>query len=431
MNKRTSQDIRRRNRFEVLRRIYAGPGTMSRQDIATATGLSFATVANLTAELLEARVLTEAGHEGSSGGRPRSRLTINAEHGTLIGIDVAETSLQAELFDLSLNVRHTVARDLPTGAVEPTDVVELIAAAVEELLAVTEVQAARVLGVGVSVPGMVRREGGVSAFSPYWSWHDVPMRALLEQRLGMSLHLDNPLKASTVAEMWFGAGQAVDNLVVVTLRAGVGVGVAIDGSLYRGTSNSAGEWGHTCLVPDGRPCTCGNQGCVEAYVSTRGIAETWAEVRELTPGATDATAARETMGGSRRRAAATGGTTLDAVADAADRADATALEAIARTGRYLGVAVANLVNLFNPQVLVLGNEVVDRLGERLLRETRESVARHALPVPLRELRLCRSALPYNTVSRGAATFALEGFLDDREVFGPVSRVRQARSGGRR
>ncbi|MGW6390452.1 ROK family protein [Streptomyces sp. NPDC055103] len=410
MIKRTSQDIRRLNRFEVLRRVYAGPGAMSRQDIAAATGLSFATVANLTAELLEAGVLVEAGHEDSSGGRPRARLAVNAERGALIGVDIAETSVHAELFDLALEVRHSVERPLPPGDVRPADVVDVLADCVEELLRVSEVPRERVLGAGVSVPGMVEREGGVSSFSPYWSWHEVPLRALLDERLGLPLWLDNPLRASTVAELWFGAGREVDDLVVLTLRAGVGAGIAIGGQLYRGFTNSAGEWGHTCLAVDGRLCTCGNRGCVEAYVSTRGIAQTW---RELAPG-------------DERAAGTDDAVTVAALARAAAERDPAATAVIDRTGRYLGAAVANLVNLLNPRVLVLGNQVVDLLGEPLLAATYEAVTRHALPLPHRAATLRRSAVPHNAVTRGAATFALEGFLNDREVFGPVSRMRQPR-----
>ncbi|MFB6837938.1 ROK family protein [Streptomyces sp. NPDC056361] len=410
MIKRTSQDIRRLNRFEVLRRFYAGTGAMSRQDLAAATGLSFATVANLTAELLEAGVLVEAGHEDSSGGRPRARLAVNAERGALIGIDIAETSVHAELFDLALEVRHSVERPLPPGDVRPADVVEQLAACVEELLDGSGVPRERVLGAGVSVPGMVEREGGVSSFSPYWSWHEVPLRALLDERLGLPLWLDNPLRASTVAELWFGAGREVDDLVVLTLRAGVGAGIAIGGQLYRGFTNSAGEWGHTCLALDGRLCTCGNRGCVEAYVSTRGIAQTW---RELAPGDERATCPDDAA-------------TVAALARAAAERDPVAAAVIDRTGRYLGAAVANLVNLLNPRVLVLGNQVVDLLGERLLTAAYEAVTRHALPLPHRAATLRRSAVPHNAVTRGAAAFALEGFLDDREVFGPVSRMRQPR-----
>ncbi|WP_031004041.1 ROK family protein [Streptomyces sp. NRRL F-5727] len=413
MIRRTSQDIRRLNRFEVLRRVYAGPGAMSRQDIAAATGLSFATVANLTAELLEAGVLVEAGHEESGGGRPRARLAVNAVRGALIGVDIAETSVHAELFDLALTVRHSVERPLPPGDVRPADVVDTLAGAVEELLAVSGTDRSRVLGAGVSVPGMVEREGGVSSFSPYWSWHEVPLRALLDERLGLPLWLDNPLRASTVAEMWFGAGREVDDLVVLTLRAGVGAGIAVGGQLYRGFTNSAGEWGHTCLALDGRLCTCGNRGCVEAYVSLRGIAETW---RELAPD-------DERAGGPDDAA------TVAALARAVDAREPAALTAVDRTARYLGAAVANLVNLVNPQVVVVGNQVVDLLGERLLPAVYEAVGRHALALPHRAATLRRSAVPHNAVTRGAATFALEGFLDDREVFGPVSRMRKAAKGG--
>ncbi|MFE1548165.1 ROK family protein [Streptomyces sp. NPDC058718] len=436
MIKRTSQDIRRLNRFEVLRRVYAGPGAMSRQDIAAATGLSFATVANLTAELLEAGVLVEAGHEDSSGGRPRARLAVNAERGALIGVDIAETSVHAELFDLALEVRHSVERPLPPGDIRPSDVVDVLAGCVEELLSGSGVPRERVLGAGVSVPGMVEREGGVSSFSPYWSWHEVPLRALLDERLGLPLWLDNPLRASTVAELWFGAGREVDDLVVLTLRAGVGAGIAIDGQLYRGFTNSAGEWGHTCIALDGRLCTCGNRGCVEAYVSTRGIARTW---RELAPDDERATGTGTGPATDTGLATGTGpatGTgagpgqddaaTVAALARAAAEQDPTAAAVIDQTGRYLGAAVANLVNLFNPRVLVLGNQVVDLLGERLLTATYEAVTRHALPLPHRAATLRRSAVPHNAVTRGAATFALEGFLNDREVFGPVSRMRQPR-----
>ncbi|MET9693911.1 ROK family transcriptional regulator [Streptomyces sp. NPDC006514] len=407
MAKRTAQDIRRRNRFDALRCVFAAPGPVSRQEIAAATGLSFATVANLVAELLEAGVLREAGHEDSKGGRPRARLAVNAERGALIGIDVAETTVQVELFDLALTVLRSVRVPLPQSDVRPDDVVDAIVAGVRGLSDASGA-APRILGAGVSVPGLVEREGGVSVFSPYWSWRDVPLRSLLAERLPMPLYLDNPLKAATVAEMWFGAGREVDDLVVLTLRAGVGAGIAVDGALYRGATNSAGEWGHTCLVRGGRECRCGRQGCVEAYVSTRGIART---VRELDAESPLLDPDEDAV--------------VTKVARAAAEGDAVAAETVARTARYLGEAAADLLNLFNPQTLVLGGWAADRLGEPLLRQTRDVIAAHALPATLQALTFQRSTVPDNPVSLGAATFALEGFLDDRETFGTVAAGRRA------
>ncbi|WP_455361841.1 ROK family protein [Streptomyces sp. SYSU K21746] len=411
MAHRTSQDIRCLNRFEVMRRFYADAEGRTRQELAAATGLSFATVANLTAELIDAGVLVESGRLDSGGGRPRALLAVNAERGALIGVDVAETSVRTELFDLALRELHAEERPLPARDVEPGDVVARIEESVAAVLEATGTPQRQVLGAGVSVPGLVEREGGVSTYSPYWSWREVPMRSLLAERVDMPLHLDNPLKASTLAEMWFGEGRDVDDLVVVTLRAGVGAGFAIGGTLYRGATNSAGEWGHTCLELDGRACRCGSRGCVEAYVGTRGILETLRTVAPADP----------------LLRASDGPEALRALALRAAQDDPVATEVIARTGRYLGAAVGSLVNVFNPQVIVLGNQVVEGLGDRLLTETRAALADHALAQPLRALDLRRSALSHNAVTRGAAASALEGFLGDRELFGPVSRVRGARS----
>lgn len=397
--KRTARDIRRRNRFEVLRSVYATAGSVTRQDITATTGLSFATVANLTAEMLEAGVLVEAGQEDSGGGRPRTRLTVNAERGALVGVDVSETQIHVELYDLALSVLGSLELRLPRGAAQPDDVADLIVTGVDRVLSAENLDSGKVLGVGVSVPGPVDPEGGVSLFSPYWSWRDVPLRALLAQRLDLPLYVDNPLKASTVAEMWFGSGRSVDDLVFVTLRSGVGAGVTIDGSLYRGITNTAGEWGHTCLVMDGRLCRCGNYGCVETYVGASGIMQTLREFDTNSPllHPDDEVA------------------TIDALSRAADDGDPIAIKVIAETGRYLGAAVANLINLFNPQLIVLGDWVATSLGDRLLQVTREIAAGYALPQPFRAVTLQLCALPHNPASVGAATFALEGFLDAQAV----------------
>ncbi|WP_329291198.1 ROK family transcriptional regulator [Streptomyces sp. NBC_01455] len=392
--KRTSRDIRTANRYEVLRQIIAKSPT-SRQELAAVTGLSLATVATLVGELLDLGMLTEVGFEDSAGGRPRGLVSVDASGGALIGVDIAETYVRVELFDLALNVLARAAEDMRPGESRPEQVVGHVVTAVESVVSQAGPGGARVLGVGVSVPGQVDRDTGISEYAPNWDWHDVPLLDLLSEHLAYPLHLDNPLRACTVAELWFGAARGRGDAVVVNLGTGVGAGLALGGALHRGVSNSAGEWGHTTLVLDGRPCHCGHHGCVETYVGAPGIMlhlqESSPDSPLLRPG--DQTA------------------TIDALARAVAAGDPVAVEVVRDTARYLGAGIAVLVNLLNPEVVVLSSWVAAALGEPLLREVREAVARHALKRPLAATEIVLSPVPGDPVCLGAATFALEGALD--------------------
>ena len=273
---RTSRDIRSANRLTVVQQVVAA-GTTSRQRLAADTGLSLGTVATLVGELTALGLLVEAGREDSGGGRPRGLVTANPHGGLLVGVDVAETYVHVDLFDTTLTRLAGAEETLHPLERRPHQVVRRIVSGVDTVLAGTD---ARVLGVGVSVPGQVDREGGVSVFAPNWDWHDVPLRDLLADGLALPLHLDNPLRAAVLAELWAGAARGRDDVAVINLGTGVGAGLAFGGVLYRGGSNSAGEWGHTTLVLDGRLCRCGSRGCVEAYVGAPGIMQT---LRDLAP----------------------------------------------------------------------------------------------------------------------------------------------------
>lgn len=393
MKRGTSRDIRTANRYEVLRQIIAASPT-SRQELAAATGLSLATVATLVGELLDLRMITEVGFEDSAGGRPRGLVAVNASGGALIGVDIAETYVHVELFDLALNVLARAEENTPPGESRPAEVVGHVAAAVGSVVAQAGVDAARVLGVGVSVPGQVDRDTGIAEYAPNWDWHDVPLLDLLSEHIAYPLYLDNPLRASAVAELWFGAARGHGDAVVVNLGTGVGAGLVLGGGLHRGVSNSAGEWGHTTLVLDGRLCRCGNHGCVETYVGALGIMQ---NLRELSPRSALLHPGDQTA-------------TIDALAAGVTAGEPDAVKVVRDTARYLGAAVAVLVNVLNPEVVVLSSWVAARLGEPLLEEVREAVARHALKRPLAASRIVLSPIPTDPVCLGAATFALEGAL---------------------
>ncbi|MFE2067947.1 ROK family transcriptional regulator [Streptomyces sp. NPDC059467] len=391
--KHTSRDIRTANRYEVLRHIIAESPT-SRQELAAVTGLSLATVATLVGELLELRMITEVGFEDSAGGRPRGLVAVNASGGALIGVDIAETYVHVELFDLALNVLARAEENIRPGENRPEQVVGHAAAAVGSVVAQAGVEGARVLGVGVSVPGQVDRDTGIAEYAPNWDWHDVPLLALLSEHIAYPLHLDNPLRACAVAEQWFGAARGRGDTVVVNLGTGVGAGLALGGGLHRGVSNSAGEWGHTTLVLDGRLRHCGNHGCVETYVGAPGI---MLNLRESSPRSPLLHPEDQTA-------------TIDALARGVADGDPVALQVVRDTARYIGAGIANLVNLLNPELVVLSSWVARRLGEPLLDEVREAVRRHALGRPFAAMEIVLSPIPTDPVCLGAATFALEGAL---------------------
>lgn len=391
--KRTSRDIRTANRYEVLRQIIARSPT-SRQELAAETGLSLATVATLVGELLDLGMITEVGFEDSAGGRPRGLVAVNARGGALIGVDIAETYVHVELYDLGLNVLARATEQVRPGHSRPGQVVAHIAAATGSVVAQAGVDAARVLGVGVSMPGQVDRATGVSEYAPNWDWHDVPLLDLLAEHIAYPLYLDNPLRACAVAELWFGAARGHGDAVVVILGTGVGAGLILGGAVHRGVSSSAGEWGHSTLVLDGRLCHCGNHGCVETYVGAPGIMQ---NIRELSP--------RSPLLHPEDQSA-----TLDALAAGLAEQDPIAVKVVQDLARYLGAAIADLVNVLNPEVVVLGSWVALRLGEPLVREVREAVARHALKRPMTATEIVLSPILTDSVCLGAATLALEGAL---------------------
>ncbi|BCJ62141.1 transcriptional regulator [Micromonospora endophytica] len=391
--RRTSRDIRVANRFEVLRQII-GAGATSRQQITAATGLSAATVSTLVAQLLELGLLTEVGFQDSGGGRPRGLVAVNPVGGILVGVDVAETYVHAEAFDPALTVLATAEARLNPVENRPEQVIGHIVAGIRSALDAARQPPRPLLGVGVSVPGLLDPAGGVSIFAPNWNWHDVPLRSMLDAVLGMPFYLDSPLRASVVAELWFGAGRGHDDIAVLTLGTGVGAGLAFGGSLYRGASNTAGEWGHTRLVLDGRECRCGARGCVEAYVGAPGI---MAQLRMQDPASPMLHPDDQTA-------------TIEALAAGVESGDPIARAVVAETARYLGVAVADLVNLVNPEVVVLTSWVAARLGPALLGAVRAEAGRYALRRPLAATEIVLGRISGNTVSLGAATLALAGVL---------------------
>ena len=391
--KSTVLDIRRINRSTVLRRIYLGR-SMRRQELSQHSGLSSAAVTNVVTELLEEGIVIEAGMEASQGGRPRSILSINPHYGYFIGVEVGDTLTRIELFDLTLHKLIAVVYPAALDEKQPEQVVQYIYQGVKDVLAASGVTLEKVIGMGVSVGGVVEQAEHVSASIPGWGWKSVPLAIVLEERFHMPIYLDNAAKVMAQAESLFGAGQGYEHVAVLLIETGIGAGIIADGSLYRGAGNSAGEWGHTTIELDGRLCRCGNHGCLEAYAGAPGII---ASLREVAPQSS------LLQSNDQER-------TLAAIFDAARNEDVAATRALKDTAHYLGAGIANLINLFNPQLIVLGGWAGLQIGESILPELRRFVERYALKQPFSATRIALSQLGQDATAMGAATLVLEQFL---------------------
>lgn len=394
--RRTSRDIRSESRLDVLHAVLAA-GETTRNEIARATGLSPATVATVVGELVSEGIVAETKLTPGRVGRPTAALGMNAARGRVVGIDVAETYVRAVMFDAALNQVADAEESRDEHDLDPTSVVESIGRVLDGVLAGAGVTRADVLGVGVALPGLVQGASGVSVVVPHWTWHKVELEHLRE-RVGLPLIIDNPLKVIATAELWLGRGRYCSSMVTINLGTGVGAGIVLEGRILRGATNSAGEWGHSLLVLDGRECRCGRHGCVEAYVGAPGIQQTLREIEPAHPLA-DLALQRDF---------------ILAMAQAADgpERDPAVQETITRTAHYLGSALADLVAIINPELVTLTGWTTWALGSHLLPPTRERLVSQAPGRSAHDLRLEVSTVRGNSVATGVATIALERFLSD-------------------
>jgi len=384
----TVRDLRRENRAAVLWSLYLGQ-PRSRPELSAATGLSAASVTNVIRELIDEGIVIETGLAESDGGRPRAMLAMNPEYGYVIGVDIGETRTRIELFDLTMTERASAEYPLEAAAEHDVDVVVgQIVAGLAAVLADSGIDSGAVLGVGVGVPGIIERGPEVLVHGQTYGWDAVPLQRLLRAHTDLPLRFDNGAKTMGQAELWFGAGRGAQNAVMVLIGSGVGASLISGGATYQGATSSAAEFGHITVAVGGRKCRCGASGCLEAYVGAAAILE-----RHGRP-----------MAANDQELA------LAELIDAADTAQGAAA-VLGEAARYLGAGIGTLVNLFNPERVIVGGWAGLLLGARLLPEIRESAKQHSLRHLFAATSIGLGQLGPGAVARGAATLPMETFLN--------------------
>jgi len=317
----------------------------------------------------------------------------------IVGVDLGGTNIAAGA--LSEDGRHHVAmRSIATAAELGADavadrIVDLIETVILDTMATAGVTRREFVGIGLGAPGPLDRERGVVIVAPNLGWRNFPLRDRVSERTGLPATLDNDANCATVGEWWQGAARGGRHVVGMTIGTGIGGGLILDGTLFHGASDVAGEIGHMTIELNGRHCKCGNYGCLEAYASGPAIATRAREVlvREETasqlPSLVDGRL--ETL-------------TAETVYQAAHAGDAVANEIVRDTARYLGVGVANLLNIVNADVVVIAGGVT-RAGDALFSPLRAEVRRRAFRPAVEATRIVPGELPGTAGVVGAvATF---------------------------
>ncbi len=316
----------------------------------------------------------------------------------IIGVDLGGTNIVVGAVAEDGSEDHAM-RSEPTrsdqGAAAVVDrMVRMIETAVKETIAETGAQRSDFLGVGVGAPGPLDRARGVVITTPNLGWQNFPLRDVIADRVGLPVTLDNDANCATLGEWWLGAAKGGRNVVGMTIGTGIGGGLILGGRLYHGSSDMAGEIGHTTIDVTGRRCKCGNYGCLEAYASGPSIAE---RAREQMAGNHESIMYAMVHGELERLTAAI-------VYDAAKKGDETALDVVRETARFLGAGIANLLNVFNPDVVVIAGGVT-QAGDTLFDPLRREVRRRAFAPAVEACRIVPGSLPGTAGVVGAvATF---------------------------
>ena len=312
-----------------------------------------------------------------------------------IGIDLGGTKISTALIDAAGKI---IAQDYrETQAAEGQEaVIERMVDAACQVMGQAGVASAQVMAVGVCSPGPIDVQTGVVTAPPNLpGWKNVPLGQLIEEALGVTTFLENDANAAALGEHRFGAGRGVQNMIYVTASTGIGGGLILNGQLYSGTTGTAGEIGHMTVLPWGPYCGCGNRGCLEALASGTAIAR---EGREMVRRGVPTLIAQLAEGNPER-------VTAKLIAQAADQGDIEAREVLAEAMAYLGVGMASLVNLFNPELIVIGGGLTN-MGEGLFEPVQRAIERRAFPAAARAVKVVPAALGDDVGVLGAVAVAM-------------------------
>lgn len=394
-----AKDIVGNNKFlkklnkEIVLDLIRSNRAISKISLSQLTGLSPTATGMIVSQLLEEGYIHETGSGESRGGRKPILLELKPRSFYCVGIDIDIGNIYLVLIDLTGEVVFEKSQNRVDNS-NPETTLRLIENEILEILKQHSIDFSMLLGIGMSIPGLVDEVKGEIILAPNLFWENVNVNYYFKKLSNIPLYVENEAMASAVCEHWVGQCQEVDDFVCINVTSGIGAGIFTGGKLYRGVGGSAGEIGHTFIDENGPKCGCGNYGCLETLASTKSIVESAKKI------------VRQGIISSMNTHPDIDSINIEQVIEAARNGDEAARNILLESARYLSLAISNLVNTLNPAKIVIGKEFV-KYSDLVMDNIKAIVSGKALKYPTSKVEIVASEIGERSSTVGAALIPLK------------------------
>jgi glucokinase-like ROK family protein len=407
MSNRNSADhalVRELNLSLVLRFIH-NKAPVSRSQIAQATGLNKSTVSSLVEDLLQRQLVHETGVNTIGTGRPATMLEINPQAGGIIGIELGVGFITIALTDFAGQILWRTLAEVNVNDSQDNAIARILELT-DKAIDVCKNHGLYLLGLGLSVPGTAHTEEGILVFAPNLHWRNIHFGKIFLDHIGLNIYVENDANAAAIAEHLFGVARQSDDFIFVVVSIGIGGGLFLNGNLYRGKNGYAGEIGHTPIVaePYQNPCHCGNLGCWETYANQASLIE---RVQNRLNTNQESLITKFIV-------EQNSPLSISIIKQAADECDKEAIEALEETGRALGLGFASLIDIFNPEKIVLGG-TLSSVGKYLLPSIKETATEHSFSDISQKADILLSSFETDAILIGAISIVVDDILSNPTI----------------
>ncbi|MEX3622132.1 ROK family protein [Viridibacillus arvi] len=400
-NQKFDRDMMRQTNSSLVLRMLKEKEVLSKTELSKITKLTVPSITSILSELESYDLINTLGQTPIKRGRFPVMYQLNFNAFYIIGITIHSESIKIVIINLNGQVKNSLTKPFGNN-IDSDHVLEEVRLLVEDIIKKSKIKKNKIIGVGVGMHGIVDPFNGIAIYPPHLGWRDVPISEILEKKLNLPVLVDSDCNVLALAERWFGKGVDQNSFIVMNVDYGIGTGIMISGNLFHGADYGGGQIGHITVIGDGLKCSCGNYGCLETVASESAILN---GVRKKINQGFDSILLELTNNHP-------DSITLEHIFRAATIGDDLSKQALKEAGHYLGIGISTLVNLFNPQQIILTGEV--SIGnEFIIQPLEDAVNQKSLYTNTRNLEITTSNLGSFSGAIGASTLWIDALFNGK------------------